>query len=272
MAALRAPAYAVSRSNVVAGLLLRDLTVLRRNWQSFLIRITAQPALFIFVFAYVFPKIGQGIGGAEGSVAFSTLLVPGTISLAMFQNGIQSVGIPLMNDLGLTREVEDRASAPVPTWFITGAKVLAGSIEGVLAGMLVLPFALLVPSTEIRLDVNIPAAALIVTIGAVTGSCFGLFLGTHVKPAQLQLMFTAVVLPLTFLGASYYSWQSLDAVPLVQTLVLVNPLVYVNEAMRAAMSPSIPHMAPWVSFPVAALFSILMFWSGTRAFAKHLSG
>ena len=34
-------------------------------------------ALLVFVFAYVFPKIGQGIGGARGAEDFSTLLVAG---------------------------------------------------------------------------------------------------------------------------------------------------------------------------------------------------
>ena len=51
------------------ALLLRDLAVLRKEFAQFLARTVMQPLLFVFVFAYVFPKIGQGVGGAKGSAA-----------------------------------------------------------------------------------------------------------------------------------------------------------------------------------------------------------
>ena len=55
------------------GMLLRDLTVLRRDIGAFIVRTVAQPLMFVFVFTYVFPKIGQGVGGqGAGATAFST--------------------------------------------------------------------------------------------------------------------------------------------------------------------------------------------------------
>jgi ABC-2 type transport system permease protein len=42
------------------GLMLRDLRVLRRELGPFVIRIVMQPLLFLFVFTYVFPHLGQG--------------------------------------------------------------------------------------------------------------------------------------------------------------------------------------------------------------------
>ena len=65
------------------ALLLRDLAVLRKEIWMFLGRTIVQPFLLIFVFAYVFPKIGQGIGGVRGATGFSTLLVGGVIASAM---------------------------------------------------------------------------------------------------------------------------------------------------------------------------------------------
>ena len=38
--------------------------MLRKNLKEFLPRTVLQPLLLVFVFTYVFPKIGQGIGGA----------------------------------------------------------------------------------------------------------------------------------------------------------------------------------------------------------------
>ena len=51
----------------LAALILRDLVVLRKHKVEFTVRTLVQPFLLCFVFLYVFPKIGQGIGGASGS-------------------------------------------------------------------------------------------------------------------------------------------------------------------------------------------------------------
>src|SRR2546427_4846431 len=48
------------------ALLLRDLQVLRKTLAQFAIRTVMQPLLLVFVFTYVFPKIGEGIGGSAG--------------------------------------------------------------------------------------------------------------------------------------------------------------------------------------------------------------
>ena len=62
----RARRRASSRS-AFGALLLRDLAVLRKEIWMFLGRTVMQPLLLIFVFAYVFPKIGQAIGGSTGA-------------------------------------------------------------------------------------------------------------------------------------------------------------------------------------------------------------
>src|SRR5215208_6790737 len=69
------------------ALLLRDFTVLRKSLNEFLPRTLIQPFLLVFVFTYVFPKIGQGIGGSgSGEALFSTMLVAGVVGLSiMFQ-------------------------------------------------------------------------------------------------------------------------------------------------------------------------------------------
>jgi ABC-2 type transport system permease protein len=109
------------------AMLLRDVAVLRSNLYSFILRTVMQPLLFVFVFTYVFPKIGQGIGGAQGQATFSSLLVPGVVAIACIFQGIQAVMIPLVQDFGYTREIEDRVMAPLPVWGVAVEKVAAGT-------------------------------------------------------------------------------------------------------------------------------------------------
>ena len=88
-----------SRAAFVA-LLLRDLTVVRKFPGTFVLRTVMQPLLFVFVFTYVFPKIGQGVGGQGGAGDFSSLLVPGVVAIACFFQGIQAVTLPLVTEIG----------------------------------------------------------------------------------------------------------------------------------------------------------------------------
>ena len=89
------PAHASSRS-AFGALLLRDLAVLRKEVWMFLGRTVMQPLMLVFVFAYVFPKIGEAIGGAAGAARFSTLLVGGVIASSMIFQGVQAVALPLV--------------------------------------------------------------------------------------------------------------------------------------------------------------------------------
>jgi ABC-2 type transport system permease protein len=87
-------------------------------------------------------------------------------------------------------------------------------------------------------------------------------------------MFGFVVLPLTFLGGTYYQWTRLAPVmiggfPWLQTLVLVNPLIYVAEGMRAAFTNA-SHMHLYVIYPVLVGFCVLFLSLGLRNFRRRV--
>src|SRR5437870_5968592 len=136
------------------ALLLRDLSVLRKEFGQFMARTVMQPLLFVFVFAYVFPKIGQGVGCAAGSVAFSSILVPGVVAIACIFQGILAVALPLVQDFGYSREIEDRVMAPLPVWAVAMEEVAAGAIQGIIAAAIVFPLAAIVPASPVHLEVR----------------------------------------------------------------------------------------------------------------------
>jgi ABC-2 type transport system permease protein len=55
----------------------------------------------------------------------------------------------------------------------------------------------------------------------------------------------------------------------LQTVVLVNPLVYVNEGMRAAFTDS-SHMHLYVIYPVVIGFSVAFLAIGLRNFRRRV--
>jgi ABC-2 type transport system permease protein len=262
----------------LGALLLRDLVVLRKNAWDFIVRTLTQPFLLCFVFLYIFPKIGQGIGG-HGEAAesdFATILVPGVVGISVMFQGLQSIALAMAQYFGFTREIEDRVQAPCPIWLVAVAKVLFGAVQCVLSAILVLPIASVVhaPGVQARLDLHWWVVLTFVPLACVATASLGLVLGTSFEPQKVGLMFGFIILPITFLGGTYYSWTKLAPVRLggfhwLQTLVLVNPLVYVNEGMRAALTDA-PHMHLYVIYPVVLGFDIAFLALGLRKFRRRV--
>jgi ABC-2 type transport system permease protein len=244
--------------------------VLRKNLVEFVIRTVMQPLLFVFVFTYVFPKIGQGVGGASGEAEFSSLLVPGVVAIACIFQGIQAVALPLVQEFGVSREIEDRVMAPLPVSAVAAGKLLAGAIQGLVAAAVVFPLAIFIPITPVHLEVEWVRLVTLLPLSALTGAALGLVIGTRVSPRQVPLIFGVVVIPMTFLGATYYAWAALTPIPWLKTLVLLNPLVYMSEAMRVSLTPWIPHMAFWGIYGGLILFCGGLSWVGIRGFRNRV--
>lgn len=235
------------------ALLARDLTVLRKEFAMFLGRTVMQPLLLLFVFTYVFPRIGQAVGGTgDRAEDFSTLLMGGAMASSMIFQGIQAVALPLVQDFGYTREIEDRVLAPLPVELIAVQKVISGAVQGLLASLLVFPMALVVPATDVHLDVQPLHLLLVLPLGALLGASLGLAVGTRVEPRQVPLVFGLLVIPMTFLGCAYYPWAALAPIAWLKWAVLVNPLVYLSEGLRMALAGGIEHM------PALAIYGAML--------------
>jgi ABC-2 type transport system permease protein len=271
-------ATGASRSAFFA-LLLRDLTVLRKSLKEFLPRTMLQPLLLVFVFLYVFPKIGQGVGGgggAGGESSFATILVAGVVGLAIMFQGIQAVALPMVQEFGYTKEIEDRVLAPLPVSLVAFAKVVSGALQGLFAALIVFPIAAVVHANQIHIHLSVHWLILLtlIPLACLTCSSMGLMFGTFFEPRTVPMMFGVVVLPLTFLGGTYYPWTTLEAVKVggfswLQTLVLVNPLIYITEGFRAALTTS-SHMHLYVVYPALFGFCALFLRMGINGFKQRV--
>jgi ABC-2 type transport system permease protein len=182
----------------------------------------------------------------------------------------------MAQEFGFTREIEDRVQAPCPIWLVAAAKVLSGAAQGVLSAAIVLPIASVVHASGVRAEVSLHWAVILtlVPIATVAMAGLGLVLGTSFEPRNIGLMFGFIILPITFLGGTYYGWTRLAPVKVggfhwLQTLVLVNPLIYVNEGMRAAFTAA-PHMHLYVVYPVLIGFAVVFLGLGLRNFRRRV--
>ena len=116
------------------GLFLRDFTVLRRQFVAFLIRTIMNPLLFVFVFTYLFPKIGQGFQSSAGA-SFGTLILPGLLAIGIFIQGIMATALPLSVEIGSTREIHDRVMSPLPVSWVAVQKIIFSAVQSLLAAL-----------------------------------------------------------------------------------------------------------------------------------------
>ncbi len=257
----------VSALTVFWALLRRDVRVARKELPFFLVRTMMQPVLFLTVFGFLLPKMGMVRGG------YQTALLPGILAVSLALSAIQSVALPMVQDFGWTKEIEDRLLAPVATWVIAAEKIVAGMLQGIIAALFVLPIARLIMGPIANLTFGHFGDVLMVTVlGAAAFSSLGMWLGTGIAPQQIGLMFSVIVAPMMFFGCAYYPWRGLDAVPVMKYVVLINPLTYVSEGMRGALTPELPHMSLLVSTS-ALLVICAFFWvAGLRSFYKRAIG
>jgi ABC-2 type transport system permease protein len=86
------------------------------------------------------------------------------------------------------------------------------------------------------------------------------------QQTHIGLMFSLVVAPMIFFGCTYYPWSALDKFPVLQKAVLVNPLVYASEGLRATMIPQFPHLPLTAVVVGLVFFNALLLATGLRSF------
>ena len=240
-----------------AAMMAREFRVLGRNAPSTFIRAVMQPLLFAFVFAYVMPKIGSGFsvgassagaGAAGGDINFATILVPGLMGSMFLMQGIFGTTMPLVMEFSWQRTIEDRALAPVPIRVLAIQKITAGAIQAFIGAAIVFPVVYWVhaPGEGPHIHVsNWFLLAVVMIFAATLTASLGLWLGTVVDPRKIQMLFAVILLPITMLGCVYYPWSALHAIRWLQIVTLINPMVYMTEGLRAALTPGLGHMPLW---------------------------
>jgi ABC-2 type transport system permease protein len=176
----------------------------------------------------------------------------------------------MVQDFGWTNEIEDRLLAPIPIPLIAIEKIVVGSIQGLIAGLFVLPVARLImgPIPGFTLA-HAGETVFMALLGSATFSAIGLLMGTAIKPQQIGFMFSLIIAPMLMFGCAYYPWRGLDVLPVMKYAVLINPLVYVAEGLRGVLTPSVPHMNLLVVLAVLTGMLVVIGWLGTRSFVKR---
>ncbi len=229
---------------------------LGRTWRT-LFQSLAAPVISTSLYFVVF---GAAIGGnmrEVDGITFAAFIVPGLILMSVMTESISnaSFGIYLPRFTGTIYEV---LSAPVSV-----AEILVGYVGAAVIKALILSAVIMV-TARLFVDYQIqhPAIMLIYlvmicTTFALSGFIIGLWADGFEK---LQIVPLLIVMPLAFLGGTFYSIRMLPDV--WQTILLFNPVVYLINGFRWTFYGT-SDISIWVSLGVTA--AIMTFCIATIA-------
>ncbi len=242
------------------ALLARDAHVARRNGIQLVLQTFLQPLMFVFIFGRV--MVQSGYMPAQ----YKSLLLPGIMAISMVFTGVWAVAMPVISEFQFTREIEDRLLAPIENHWLAVEKVFAGMVQALVAGLVVIPLAwLLLRPVEISITAPVSFAAITFLVALFSASG-GLALGCSVNQQHIGLMFSMVLTPMIFFGCTYYPWSALNSFPVLQKIVLINPLVYASEGLRATLVPKFPHLSTVAVVVALLFFDLLLLFIGLQRF------
>jgi ABC-2 type transport system permease protein len=177
-----------------------------------------------------FVVFGSAIGSRMieiNGISYAAFIIPGLIMLTLMTESISnaSFGIYMPKFIGTIYEV---LSAPVSYLEIVIGYVGAAASKSIILGLLILATARLFVSFVILHPLWM---LLFLMLTAVTFSLFGFIIGIWADGFEkLQIIPLMIVMPLAFLGGTFYSIQMLP--PFWQTVSLFNPVVYLVNGFR----------------------------------------
>jgi ABC-2 type transport system permease protein len=242
----------------------RDFWVaFRRQLGGFLAQTLLQPVFYLFIFGRVLPDIGASSRG------YGQQLLPGVLALTLFLTALQNTSLPLVIEFSFTKEIEDRLLAPLPAKLVGLQKTVVAAARGLIGAIIIIPLGAIILPGGIHLgDANWLGFIGVLLIGGFAGAAVGLVLGTAVEARQINVVFAVVLTPLLFTGATFYPWAALDSLRWFQVVTLLNPLTYVSEGLRAALTNA-PHLATgWIALGLVG-WTILFGIVGVLGFERR---
>ena len=209
--------------HAVKSIYFFEMARMRRTLVQSIVAPVLSTSLYFVIFG---AAIGSRIAEIDG-VSYGAFIVPGLIMLSILTESISnsSFGIYFPKFTGTIFEV---MSAPVSYVEILLGYVGAAATKSVIIGSIILTTA------SFFVDINVAhpiVMMLFLVLTAVSFSLFGFILGIWADGwEKLTIVPILVIMPLTFLGGTFYSISMLP--PTWQTISLFNPLVYLVSGFR----------------------------------------
>ncbi|HEX2233629.1 MAG TPA: ABC transporter permease [Thermoleophilaceae bacterium] len=224
----------------------RETLRVSKLWTQTVLAPVISSILFILVF-------GLSLGGRireVGSVDYEVFIVPGLITMAMVQAAYANNSASIFQ-ARFDRYIHDVLSAPMHPWHMT----LGFTVGGVVRALAIGASLVLLAMAIVGLPIEQPLALVVaVALGLVLFSALGTVVGIYAETwDHTTFISNIVILPLAFLGGTFYSVKLLPSP--WEELSHVNPVFYLVDAVRFGFLGE-SDVSIWLSLAVTAALAI----------------
>jgi ABC-type polysaccharide/polyol phosphate export permease len=220
----------VSQWRVFFHLLHRDWHVLRAGMFNRSANGVVWGTLVIWVSGYIFPRLGM-------FDSYGVFMLAGAIFSQGIYQAMAEVAI-LLSDLSGDQHILYCLALPLSPSLVYLRYAITSGLKGLFVGLVALTVGSIVLFPHLHLMNIIWWKALLVFF-IITSFCgaFSLAVAAVTRDfLQYEDVWARFTFPLWFLGGSGFPWFALHkAVPLMSSVVLLNPMLHAMEASRAAL-------------------------------------
>jgi ABC-2 type transport system permease protein len=211
--------------NAVKAIYRTEMARMMRTVVQSIVAPVLSTSLYFVVFG---AAIGSRITEIDG-VAYGAFIVPGLIMLSIMTESISNSSFAIYFPK-FTGTIFELLSAPVSFVEVVLGYIGAAATKSIVIGLIILGTA----SFFIDLHIAHPVIMLLfLVLISVSFSLFGFILGIWADGwEKLTIVPILVIMPLTFLGGTFYSISMLP--PAWQTISMFNPVVYLISGFRWA--------------------------------------
>lgn len=209
--------------NAIKAIYRTEMARMMRTVVQSIVAPVLSTSLYFVIFG---AAIGSRITEIDG-VSYGAFIVPGLIMLSIMTESISNSSFAIYFPK-FSGTIFELLSAPVSFVEVLLGYVGAAATKSVIIGGIILATA----SFFVTIEVAHPAIMLLfLVLISVSFSLFGFILGIWADGwEKLTIVPILVIMPLTFLGGTFYSISMLP--PAWQTVSLFNPIVYLISGFR----------------------------------------
>lgn len=221
-----------------------EMARMRRTLVQTIVAPVLSTSLYFVIFG---AAIGSRITEIDG-VSYGAFIVPGLIMLSIMTESISNASFAIYFPK-FAGSIFELLSAPISVVEVLLGYIGAAATKSVIIGGIILATA----SLFVDLDVAHPVMMILFLVLISISFClFGFILGVWADGwEKLTIVPILVIMPLTFLGGTFYSIKMLP--PVWQTISLFNPIVYLISGFRWSFHAS-ADVSVGVSVSIVLLF------------------
>jgi len=250
---------------IVAQLMRKDLTQFRRGYKGKFFDTCFLLFTNLIVFGYFMPQVGV-------STSYGPFILIGAIASFGIFDIIGQVG-ELIFDIEGERSITFTLALPIPSWVVLSQLALKWALNTFLLCVPLFFIGKLILWTRFDLtQISLWRTLIIFPSICLFFGFFSLWItGIVRKIDSLSSLFLRLINPIFMFGGYFFTWKDITVLsPILSYILLINPMIYVMEGLRAACLGQEGYLPFWICCCVLWIFTLTLGAHGIRLLKRRL--